>query len=396
MNSQSTTHPILWGAYLACSWTWCIGMFLPALLLRDMGWPGYLIFALPNIAGAAAMGWVLTSRKQSIQFVEKNEVAIWWFSAVTLAFHLFWIFWVLNFIKTAFQLPTSNFIVLLGAGGAFVFLLRQALKKGRTPQLALLLFLFSFSVLVATYLLPDTQISNANLISSTQNIKIPLQMLPVMIFGFLLCPYLDITFHHARQQLDTRQQGRRGFTIGFVAFFSFMILLTTRYAGVMTGAMDGTPFTPIASRWLSIALLIHILFQWIFTVRVHLDRIQTLPFNTKKQPLLLGLLICAGIIGYFATQLPSYAGLTGGEIIYRIFLSAYGLIFPTYMLYRVLIDRQKSSPLEHKTLLITIFAAFPFFGMGFINRQTFWLIPGLSIIFIGALLLKRRNKTQNT
>ena len=28
-------NTIGWGAYLACSWTWCIGMFLPVLLIRD-------------------------------------------------------------------------------------------------------------------------------------------------------------------------------------------------------------------------------------------------------------------------------------------------------------------------------------------------------------------------
>ncbi|MDB5302268.1 MAG: hypothetical protein JWO87_3931, partial [Phycisphaerales bacterium] len=43
-----------WGAFLACSWTWCIGMFLPVLLVRDFGEMGWLVFAAPNVVGAAA------------------------------------------------------------------------------------------------------------------------------------------------------------------------------------------------------------------------------------------------------------------------------------------------------------------------------------------------------
>lgn len=42
-NPQSpilNASPILWALFLASSWTWCIGMFLPVLLMRDAGWMG--------------------------------------------------------------------------------------------------------------------------------------------------------------------------------------------------------------------------------------------------------------------------------------------------------------------------------------------------------------------
>ena len=93
-SSQLTTNPILWGAYLACSWTWCIGMFFPVLLMRDFGWAGVIAFAVPNVVGAAAMGWVLRSQESSARFVERHPTALWWFSAVTVWFHIFWIVWV--------------------------------------------------------------------------------------------------------------------------------------------------------------------------------------------------------------------------------------------------------------------------------------------------------------
>ena len=380
MSTSSTRSPILWGAYLACSWTWCIGMFLPALLLRDLGWAGFLIFATPNVLGAAAMGWVLKSRGDSTRLVENHPTAVWLFSAVTLAFHLFWILWVSNFIRIAFSIPNAHLTAVGGIVVAFLVLSVRALRRNRLPQLAIALLALSFGVLIATYCTPDVQEANTALIHAAPKTLAPLWMLPSMFFGFLLCPYLDISFHHARQQLDTPKNGRIGFTLGFVGFFAPMILLTTRYAGVIAGALDGTSFVPIAKPWLAAGLLTHILCQWIFTVRVHLDRIRTIPNAQTKQPILIGIMALAGTIGFFAIKLPAYAGLTGGELVYRTFMSAYGLAFPAYVLYRII----KKNPIGLTTLWISIALATPLFWMGFMERQAFWLIPGMAVILLGA------------
>jgi hypothetical protein len=378
----SARNPILWGAYLACSWTWCIGMFLPALLLRDMGWSGFLIFALPNIIGAAAMGWIIPSRADSVRFVDKHPDAIWWFSAITLAFHLFWILWITNFIGSAFHIPTPYLAWGIGISILFALISTRGIHRRQAPQIALALLVFSLGVLIATTCTPDVQESNAARLTSASTSMTPLWMLPVMLFGFLLCPYLDITFHHARQQLDTKKNGRLGFSIGFIGFFSFMILLTTRYASAMAGAMDGTAVTPIATPWLATGILIHILCQWLFTVRVHLKHIQALPGAKSKQPILLLLALIAGVAGFLATQLPSHAELTGGEIVYRLFMSAYGLGFPAYVLYRIVMKNKPGL----KTLWIMMALASPLFWMGFIERQSIWLIPGMGLILLGAFL----------
>ncbi len=383
-RTAETRNPILWGAYLACSWTWCIGMFLPALLLRDMGWTGFLIFAIPNVLGAAAMGWVLKSRIDSVRFVENHSTAVWCFSAITLAFHLFWMLWISNFIRVAFQIPNS---CLIGVGGivvAFILFSGRAVRRGRAPQLAMVLLASSLAVLIATFCTPDVKEANAALLDAAPKTIAPLWMLPVMIFGFLLCPYLDITFHHARQQLDTKRNSRIGFTLGFVGFFAFMILLTTRYAGVITGALDGTRFVPIATSWLAAGILTHILCQWIFTVRVHLDRIRIIPGAQSKRPILLFAALTSGLIGFLAIKLPSHAGLTGGEIIYRTFMSAYGLVFPTYILYRVVMARKGKPPVGLPTMWIAIALASPMFWLGFMERQPVWLLPGMAVVILGA------------
>ena len=380
-----TRNPILWGAYLACSWTWCIGMFLPALLLRDMGWAGFFIFAIPNVLGAGAMGWFIKSRIDSVRFVENHPTAIWWFSAVTLAFHLFWLLWIANFIKVAFQIPAPYLYGAFSGVIAFTLFSKRAFLLGRAPQLALALLTFSLGVLIATFILPDAAEANLAPLKTAPQTLAPLWMFPVMIFGFTLCPYLDITFHHARQQLDSQTNGRLGFTIGFVGFFSGMILLTTRYAGVFIGALDGSDFVPILPAGLAAAILIHILCQWLFTVRVHMDQICTLPGHAAKRPILLAFALLAGLIGFFAVKFPSYAGLSGGEILYRGFLSAYGLIFPAYMLYRVLMARKGQRPSLPK-MWMAIGMASPLFWLGFIERHPIWLIPGMVILLLGATL----------
>ena len=385
--SAQTRNPILWGAYLACSWTWCIGMFLPAVLLRDMGWAGFLIFAIPNVIGAAAMGWFIKTRIDSVRFVESHPVAVWWFSAITLAFHVFWMLWILNFIRDVFQIPDPYLVGVAGIGAAFFLILGKAIRFGRAPQLALALLTLSLGVLIATFVMPDVKEANAALLDSAPGSTAPLWMFPVMIFGFLLCPYLDLTFHHARQQLDTQKNGRLGFTIGFVVFFTCMIILTTRYAGVIAGTLSGVRFVSIASPWLAAGILTHILCQWIFTVRVHFDRICTLSGSPSKRPILFILALLSGLIGFFAIKLPAYAGLTGGEIIYRSFMSAYGLVFPSYMLYLVVIARRGKSALSLPMMWIAIALASPMFWLGFIERQTIWLVPGMGVVMLGAMVL---------
>jgi len=343
------------------------------------------------------MGWIIKSRIDSVRFVENHPTAIWWFSAITLAFHLFWILWVSNFIRVAFQIPLPYLYGVLGVFTAFTLLSGKAFREGRAPQLALALFALSFGVLIATFCTPDVADANAALLNpASPRSIVPLWMLPVMIFGFVLCPYLDITFHHARQQLDSQNNGRIGFTIGFVVFFAFMILLTTRYAGAIVGALDGPPFVPIKTPWLAAGILIHILCQWVFTVRVHLDRIHTLPNAPSKRPLLWILTLGAGLLGFFAIKLPSHAGLSGGEIVYRTFMSAYGLLFPSYILYLVLIARKPRSALNLRIMWLAVALASPMFWLGFMEHQTLWLVPGMGMVILGALVLfaKQRKSSE--
>src|SRR4051794_16245838 len=80
------SSPLGWAIYLGMSWTWCIGMFLPVLLIRDYGLSAWWIFAIPNMVGAAAMGWLLRRPDSSGLIVQSHEHAATLFSLVTIAF----------------------------------------------------------------------------------------------------------------------------------------------------------------------------------------------------------------------------------------------------------------------------------------------------------------------
>src|ERR1044071_797833 len=100
-SPSSILHPpssflpsLLWSVFLACSWTWCIGMFLPVLLVRDYGVWGWIVFAIPNVLGAAAVGWVIRSPEQSRRIVAAHRMPMLAFSLVTSAFQWFFALWI--------------------------------------------------------------------------------------------------------------------------------------------------------------------------------------------------------------------------------------------------------------------------------------------------------------
>src|SRR5262249_26957894 len=77
---------------------------------------------------------------------------------------------------------------------------------------------------------------------------------PVSCFGFLACPYLDLTFLRARGALR-REAARAAFSLGFGAFFLVMILFTAAYSGEFFGRSIA------AERGALIFVLVHVLLQ---------------------------------------------------------------------------------------------------------------------------------------
>ncbi len=220
---------------------------------------------------------------------------------------------------------------------------------------------------------------------------------PVCLFGFALCPYLDLTFLRAAGE-QRPADARASFTIGFGAMFFAMILLTLGYATafipIANGVSDSGPVPLVVS-----LILLHMLLQLAYTTYVHIARVVSV-LGTKCVRARIALLACtlvlAGLVwGIAYHALPRHAGLTPGEIIYRCFMSFYGLVFPAYVWLCMIPtgDGHSGTHGERGRRKLVVWAAAcvlaaPCYWMGFIERVEWWLGVGLGVVLLARLLVR--------
>ncbi len=371
------SHPIGWAVYLGMSWTWVIGMFLPVILIRDYGVWAWVIFAIPNCLGAAAMGWVMRSRAQSITFTQDHAIACRVFSLVTIAFHLFVTSWLCPILS-----GTAGWIVpAILAQAAFTPLI-----KGRA-QITVSIITLIVSIVIAIGLFTNGGLSIPASQPFSAGSVIGLSM--VCLLGFLLCPYLDLTFHRARQ--TTSDAGAKvAFGIGFCVVFASMIVLTLGYAGAMANLMPGKIVGGLIFAQISV--------QSVLTVILHAralhDQAQARDDAADFRATLgtaLGVGLLGGMGAYFAQSWSmQYAGLSIGEVIYSSFLAFYGLVSPAYLLIAIACK----SPRRGATAIVVLIAL-PMYWLAFVERQMPYAIAGVAVVLIAAILLgtaSRRSK----
>ena len=191
-------------------------MFFPVILMHRYGWSGFLLFAIPNILGCAAFGYILKTPERSKALVEKYKTAISLFAIVTIAFHAFFIAMFanvyLNDIAVGMSLWIPFCVLFISACVAF-------LPTKAWPILAG--FLWIFSIIVGLSFLPFTPVSEG-----THPWQDVIWLLPITTFGFFLCPYLDPTFHRALQCSPSKHS----FGVFGIAFI-MMIGVTCAYQG---------------------------------------------------------------------------------------------------------------------------------------------------------------------
>jgi len=372
-----------WALYLACSWTWCIGMFLPVLLVRDYGVWGFVAFAAPNVLGAGAMGWVLAGRHQPRQLAEKHQGVVRAFAIVTVVFQAYFLGVLFNWAGLA-QAGAGLLVVLVGAG----LLVPNA---PRARWLALGVWLISAACAVAAW---RTGALVAPRVSLPPNDL--LWMAPVSVFGFALCPYLDPTFLHAAERLHDRSR-RTAFTLGFVVFFLPMIVLTLLYGGDLDTLIE----TQIRSETVRGLVFFHIGAQLAFTAIMHLREIGRMQPRRAWPWVTTALLVAAAMLGSTALaywpDLPRFAAsISSPELYYRGFLSFYGLVFPAYVWLCMIPTRDGHSGLRgdrgRRKLLVwcgAVGVAAPFYWMGFMQLEEFYLVPGLLVVVLARLVVRR-------
>lgn len=402
-DSRSTAllPTIGWSVYLAVSWTWCIGMFFPVLVMRDFGVPGYLAFALPNVIGAAAMGWILRSPEASRRFVERHRGACAAFSVVTVIFHLAFVLHVI-YPLDALRVGALGVVgVLLGS------LVLTAIDRPRS--VALVVYLVSVAVIAALATRVGLPLESVDPVATEAAGALRLRahevvyLLPVCIFGFLLCPYLDLTFHRARQHLSGGSS-KLGFGLGFGLFFFAMILFTPLYAGLFVPEYRPAGARP--STFVLNAIVLHLAAQVAATIAFHLRGLRDLRSFGPARPLMVGLVAIALLTLAFiampragAPLPPALADAEDKLVWYRVLLSNYGLVFPAYMwLLAIPTADGHAGPggLEGRrklrVLVIAIALAAPCFWVGFIERETWWLALGMMVLIVARLFVRPRER----
>lgn len=381
--------PVLgWAAFLACSWTWCIGMFLPALMVRDFGAWGWVVFAIPNVAGAAAMGWVLQRDGASERITTGHGSAVTVFSIITILFHVLFVGMLVPQL-----IGWAGPAVAIGVA-VLTFWVARTWSRGRLVLAALVLA----ASIAAIAMMVRRGGAEAAFVPSKRELDL-LCLMPVVIFGFLLCPYLDLTFHRARR-FTAPIAAAAAFTIGFGLLFLAMIVFTLLYTPWLID-VRGIHAPPTVA-W---AVGLHMAIQSGFTVALHAGEVAERAraersigqdFGIRRGlwiGAIAGLATLAGgvALGYLPRyrQMYDHTNHFGPfEMGYRLFMAFYGLVFPAYVWLCIIPARFVRGWFgfgRWRSVLAATALAAPFYWMGFIESgrgSMLWLLPGLAIVLV--------------
>ncbi len=371
-------NALRWAAYLGASWTWVIGMFLPVLLIRDFGPIAWFTFAIPNIVGAAAMGWAIHSRDHSLQLVVHHRVATQMFSLVTIAFHFYMLVWLVP------QL-VGTIAASIVFGISLLVLIPLLVTSIAQTSLAIV-------ALVASCLLM-TIAGGAGALQwpgNSQGAPFDLFALAcVCVLGFLTCPYLDLTFHRARQECRTNAESKIAFGVGFGAFFGLMIVFTLFYAWVLIS--NQTP------RGIGALIGTHICLQSLFTIGIHASALRAsvdTPATHRRLNLCLWVAILIPVaMALLARGLESRGLILGrfvpGEVGYRLFMSFYGLFAPAYVWLCLHPGRGFLAPYRRELQMfgVAVVVAAPFYWLGFIHGPMAWVLVGVGLVLCARFFL---------
>src|SRR4051812_28507531 len=369
---------LLWALFLACSWTWCIGMFMPVLLVRNWGIWAWVVFAAPNVIGAAAMGFVIRSRQSSEDILINHRTPIAFFSLITIAFHIYFVYWfVAGRLMGPWLLwiPVVAFLILWGAG-------RQSPQTD--PIMAAIVWVMSMAAFVAFALNTDWKLDLPQARWPSYEL---LWLLPVCLFGFALCPYLDATFHRAR--MATGDRSGLVFALGFGVFFLCMIAFTLWYtkpiaAAIYSGNSSALP------RALVLVIGCHMSIQSAFTVAIHvreLERMQMpMQFRLGGLAALVVAVLAAAIVSKIDFQ--PWLGVDGGEGGYWLFIGFYAIFVPAYVWLFMLPRRPIKRPAAVLATISLLCAALMWIAI--IDRQMYLLAPAAAILIASRWLIPKR------
>lgn len=380
-------HVFSEAAFLAISWTWCIGMWLPVLLIRDYGLWSFAVFALPNCFGAAAMGLALAKPGAAVEFLRRHQLAISLFSAVTSAFQTFFLLWLI--ITNGL---TAEGLVVIGLVLASIF--TQPFFRGeRARVVAVAVFVVSVALGVGFLFAVPDRATAADLPTPSRSIEGLGGLAAVCMLGFAFCPFLDATFLQARIR-SKGMSGSLAFLVGFLVIFASMIFLTFAY-GIDVVSKAHAAGKPVHIYFLAIPIVVHVALQLLFTISAHegfLREGEPAARVPARDELSIGAFIAGIVAAIAALKLPAlHSDLTNWEFIYRGFMSFYGLVFPAYVWIVAWPYQRRAGVVTTARLALmagAIVAALPFYWWGFIDRESNWLYAGVGIVVIAGIIAR--------
>jgi len=370
-----------WSAYLCCSWMWCIGLFYPVLLYRDFGSISWYFFSIPNILGAVFFPWVIKNAQQSKDFIKKHIFFCKLFSFVTVLFQFYFLLCILiPFVSI------QGLILILFFSLLFFFICENHILIVSpiiwTVSLLSLLVIFKFHYKLT---LPIPVRDNVQ-------IKEVLGLLPVFIIGFFFCPYLDLTFHRVVKELQIYQL-KLAYIIAFLLLFLCFLILGIYYYPIAYQVFFRISNPSLSPAYL--AFYIYIIIQIVFTGVVHLQEFSNLRPSVSFWNFFIYISIGLFLYAVFANGEIIILGkiMYLREIIYRCFLSFYGLATPLYF-WIFCINTYSCQSLTNRKKwfiwLIIFFAVLPFYILGFFGdfRIIPYVLPaGVLIILLAPYLI---------
>lgn len=374
-----------WGLFLASSWTWVIGMWLPVLLIGDFGWPGWVAFALPNVAGAMLVGFVLRPRDAAIAFREQHAPMMRLFSVWTVLFHVAFLSWFLTRFAWLIEPPAgaagkaaaqsfAPALALAALGAAWAL---SRLGSRRLLVAAGAAWAFSIAAFALAWSASDGHAIHAPPAPTPAVWPGLVWAATPLVFGFLLCPYLDLTIVRARIEAQGRT-GDRAFALGFGVFFLAMIVGTLLYAWAFTTDWG-------VNAWIGA----HVLAQSIFTMAVHLRELRERGwlFDRGRATRTVRIFERVAILGLVLLALSAVdAERTGREeLYYNLLLAAYALLFPAYV-WIACVPRREGLLRPGVLVGASVLLAAPALWLGAIEQRWAFLPLGVAIPLMAPLL----------
>jgi len=182
-------------------------MWLPVYLIGDFGWPGWVVFAAPNVIGAMAVGLLLSDAAEAGRVSERHRSMIAAFSAWTILFHALFAGRMVRAVHAGdglWWLPDYAPAQLTGLVLVLLVVLFAILPLGRAAKAAIGVWVLSVGLGVAAFVTGPA--FTVGPLDGRYGLGALAMAAPVLGLGFLLCPFLDGTLLGVRAAL----RGSRG------------------------------------------------------------------------------------------------------------------------------------------------------------------------------------------